>query len=74
MLAIHLLNHEASPEAAEECREAHLHEHLRWENDFAHQVVRGAERTGLLTRAGDDRLALTERGRMAAREAVGIGA
>jgi manganese/zinc/iron transport system permease protein len=73
MLAIHLLNHEGSPDAAEECREAHLHEHLRWQNDFAHRVVRGAEKTGLLTRAGDDRLALTERGRTAAREAVGMG-
>ena len=74
MLAIHLLNHEASPDAAIESREAHLHEHLRWQPDFARQVVRGAERTGLLTRAAGDRLALTERGRTAAREAVGIGA
>ncbi|MBW3570781.1 MAG: metal ABC transporter permease, partial [Gemmatimonadetes bacterium] len=72
MLAIHLLNHEASPEAEVESREAHLHEHLRWEPDFARQVVRGAERTGLLTRAAGERLALTERGRAAAREAVGV--
>ncbi|HYR08567.1 MAG TPA: metal ABC transporter permease [Longimicrobium sp.] len=74
MLAIHLLNHEESPDAAIESREAHLHEHLRWQPDFARQVVRGAERTGLLTRAGEDALVLTERGRTAAREAVGLGA
>jgi len=74
MLAIHLLNHEASPDAAIESREAHLHEHLRWQPEFARQVVRGAERTGLLTRAADDQLALTDRGRTAARQAVGMGA
>ncbi|HEX2077690.1 MAG TPA: metal ABC transporter permease [Longimicrobium sp.] len=74
MLAIHLLNHEASPEAAEESREAHLHEHLRWEPEFARRVVRGAERTGYVTRVAGERLALTERGRVAAREAVGMGA
>ena len=74
MLAIHLLNHEGSPEAAVESREAHLHEHLRWQPDFARQVVRGAERGGLLVRASSGRLALTERGRTAAREAVGEAA
>jgi manganese/zinc/iron transport system permease protein len=69
MLAIHLLNHEGSPEAAEENRVEHLTEHLRWEPDFARRVVRGAERRGLVSPAAG-RLALTERGRAAAREAV----
>jgi manganese/zinc/iron transport system permease protein len=73
MLAIHLLNHEDSPEAAEECREAHLHAHLRWEPDFARRVVRRAENDGWIARADEDRLALTPTGRTGAREAVGMG-
>jgi manganese/zinc/iron transport system permease protein len=72
MLAIHLMNHEASPDAQQENREAHLHEHLRWDPEFARRVVRGAERTGIVRREGGDELALTERGRTAAREAVGM--
>lgn len=72
MLAIHLLNHENSAEAAEESREAHLREHLRWTSDFARGVVRRAESRGLLHLSGE-RLALTERGRREAREAVGVG-
>ena len=73
MLAIHLLNHEGDPDAAEESREAHLGEHLRWPAAFAQGVVRRAEARGLLLRSGE-RLALTERGRRVAREAVGPGA
>jgi manganese/zinc/iron transport system permease protein len=73
MLAIHLLNHEGSPEAASECREGHLHEHLRWEPDFARRVVRRAEGSGWIARGDADRLALTPAGRTGAREAVGIG-
>jgi manganese/zinc/iron transport system permease protein len=69
MLAIHLLNHEGSPQAAEESRERHLHEHLRWQPDFARGVVRRAEGAGLVTRAGEH-LALTEQGRAAAREVM----
>ena len=71
MLAIHLMNHENSPDAAEENRESHLHAHLRWEREFARRVIRRAEGTGWLSRADDDALQLTERGRAAAREAVG---
>jgi manganese/zinc/iron transport system permease protein len=69
MLTIHLLNHEGSPEAAEESRVEHLTHHLRWEPEFADRVVRGAERGGLVTPAGG-RLVLTDRGRAVAREAV----
>jgi manganese/zinc/iron transport system permease protein len=70
MLTIHLLNHEESPEAAEENRVAHLHAHLRWEADFARGVVRRAEAAGLLARLDDDRLGLTVQGRTAARAVV----
>jgi manganese/zinc/iron transport system permease protein len=69
MLTIHLLNHEGSPEAAEESRVEHLTQHLRWEPDFAQRVVRTAERRGLVA-PFDGRLALTDRGRSLAREAV----
>ena len=69
MLAIHLLNHEGRPEAAEESRVDGLHEHLRWEPEFAHQVVARALARGLVTRT-DGRIALTERGRAVARDAA----
>ena len=69
MLAIHLLNHEGRPEAARESRVEHLDEHLRWEPSFAAQVVRGAERRGLVVR-DDGMLRLTEPGRQLAREAI----
>jgi manganese/zinc/iron transport system permease protein len=69
MLTIHLLNHEGSPEAAEESRVEHLTQHLRWEPEFAGRVVRGAERRGLVAR-DDGQLALTDRGRARARAAV----
>jgi manganese/zinc/iron transport system permease protein len=69
MLAIHLLNHEGSPRAAEESREEHLHQHLRWQPAFARDVVRRAEGAGLVTRAGEH-LALTDQGRVVAREVM----
>ena len=69
MLAIHLFNHEGPPEAAEESRVEHLSQHLRWEPDFAQRVVRTAERRGLVS-PFDGQLALTDRGRSLAREAV----
>jgi manganese/zinc/iron transport system permease protein len=74
MLAIHLVNHEGTPEADEESRESHLREHLRWSPDFAGRVVLRAERAGLVERqSGGDRLAVTERGRRLAREMAGAG-
>jgi manganese/zinc/iron transport system permease protein len=72
MLAIHLLNHEGSPDEEEECRESHLHEHLRWEPEFARRVIRRAEGSGWIVHAGADQLALTAAGRTGAREAVGM--
>ena len=62
MLAIHLLHHENRPEAEDESRADSLHEHLRWDPRFADQVVRFAEREGLVTRSGPH-LKLTESGR-----------
>jgi manganese/zinc/iron transport system permease protein len=69
MLAIHLANHEGGPDQAVESRVEHLGEHLRWEPDFAGRVVRGAERRGLVVASGGS-LALTDRGRALAQEAL----
>jgi manganese/zinc/iron transport system permease protein len=69
MLAIHLLNHEGLPEAVEEGRFVHLQEHMRWDASFAAQVVRRAEHHAVILRQ-NGYLALTERGRKLAREAV----
>jgi manganese/zinc/iron transport system permease protein len=71
MLTIHLLHHEGTAEAATESRVAHLHEHLRWAPEFAGRVVRAAERAEFVER-DDGRLALTERGREAARGALAM--
>jgi manganese/zinc/iron transport system permease protein len=68
MLALHLLNHEGTAEAAEECSPAHMGSHLRWRPAFADAVLRRAEQGGLVRRNGD-LLALTERGRQLAQEA-----
>jgi manganese/zinc/iron transport system permease protein len=69
MLAIHLFNHEGLPEAANESRVEHLDEHLRWQPEFAEQVVRLAEGRGLVLRH-DGALALTDRGRQIAQQAI----
>lgn len=68
-LTIHLFNHEGKPEAAEESQVVHLHEHLRWQPDFAAQVVRRAEHHHLVNRL-NAHLELTEDGRERAREAI----
>ena len=69
MLAIHLLHHEGTPEAAAESRVAHLRDSLRWDDDFADRIVRNAARHGLVSR-DDGRLALTDRGREEAAAAL----
>ena len=69
MLAIHLLQHEGSPQAAEESRAEHLQEHLRWAPGFAGRVVRHAGRKGLVVEQGGA-LALTARGRRSALQAL----
>ncbi len=68
-LAIHLLHHENTPQMATECRVDHLHYHLRWEPNFAVDVVERAQQHGLINRREGD-LFLTEKGRVAARQAM----
>ena len=69
MLAIHLFSHEGLPEAEREAHVHHLSSHLHWEPEFAHQVVRNAERRGFIrNQAG--RLNLTAQGRELARLAL----
>lgn len=69
MLTIHLLQHEGTPEADEESREAHLRHHLRWPAPFANRVLRHAEARRLIRRRGG-RLLLTDDGRSVARQAL----
>jgi manganese/zinc/iron transport system permease protein len=69
MLAIHLLNHEGLPNAEQENRIDHLHEHLNWDSDFADKVVHWAERHNTIVRQ-NSHLYLTELGRKRAREAI----
>jgi manganese/zinc/iron transport system permease protein len=70
MLAIHLLNHESSEAAADECNEGHLSDHLRWAPAFAWRVVRTAERDDLVRREAGGMLRLTRTGRSAAEQAL----
>ena len=69
MLTIHLLNHEGTDEADAENRVDHLWEHLRWQPEFAEQVVRYAEAKGMVRRQ-QGRLHLTADGRILAQEAM----
>ena len=69
MLAIHLLNHEGRPDAAVENRVEHLRDHLRWDDDFAAEIVRRARRDGFVA-GRDGLLELTPRGRELAAAAL----
>ena len=69
MLVIHLLNHEGSPVEERENQVDHLHEHIRWQPEFADQVVRRAQRRGLVS-LQDVHLSLTELGRQQAQQAI----
>jgi manganese/zinc/iron transport system permease protein len=69
MLAIHLLQHEDTPEADRETREAHLQEHLSWTPTFAERVVRRSTQRGTIERR-NGHLALTDRGRRVAKQAL----
>jgi manganese/zinc/iron transport system permease protein len=71
MLAVHLLNHEGLPEADQESRIEHLHEHMRWEPKFAEDVVRRAVDQAWVE-IHDRHLALTELGRERARQVLSI--
>ncbi|WP_129673948.1 metal ABC transporter permease [Candidatus Chloroploca sp. Khr17] len=68
MLTLHLLNHEGTAEADDECSRNHLSHHLRWQPRFAATVIRLAEQGGLIQCDGM-RLMLTEQGRRLAQEA-----
>ena len=69
MLAIHLLHHEGQPEAQEECRVEHLLRDIHWQPAFAANVVRYAERKGMIQRERD-LLRLTLDGRQLAVDAM----
>ncbi|HSO26966.1 MAG TPA: metal ABC transporter permease [Anaerolineales bacterium] len=69
MLAIHLYNHEGKPEALEENRVEHLSGHMRWEPDFAGQVLHRAVNNQLVLRV-NNHLELTESGRLRAQQAL----
>lgn len=68
-LTIHLMNHEASHNAEDECRIEHLTEHLHWNHAFADQVVKVAQHNGMITRR-EAFLRLTNAGRVLAQEAL----
>lgn len=68
-LTIHIMNHEKTAVADDECRVEHLTEHLHWEHGFADSVVKMAQHNGVITRRGAF-LQLTEAGRVMAEEAL----
>ncbi|HEY1187997.1 MAG TPA: metal ABC transporter permease [Gemmata sp.] len=70
MLAVHLAQHEGTPEEPEESRATSLHTHLHWTPQQTGAVVARAERNGFVVRAGEA-LKLTEAGRAKAREVLG---
>lgn len=72
MLAVHLLNHEDSPQASTENCVEHLGEHLSWSPHRVSEVVEGAERRRLIVRDEAGGLMLTDRGRETAREVFGV--
>ena len=69
MLTVHLLHHQGMPEAEQECHIKTVHEHLRWEEDFAGRVAKLAEKEGLVYR-DRDLLLLTEKGLLIAQKAM----
>jgi manganese/zinc/iron transport system permease protein len=69
MLAIHLFNHENTPEYPQESRFEHLGEHLRWTEAFSAQVVKRALDANLIQQQ-NGALALTAGGRERARTAL----
>jgi manganese/zinc/iron transport system permease protein len=69
LLLVHLLHHEASPEAAEENRQRALHRHLQWSVPFTRQVIRDAAGRDLVV-PGSELLELTARGRALAESSL----
>jgi manganese/zinc/iron transport system permease protein len=69
MLAVHLRQHEDTPEAARECRVDHLQEHLGWDAAYAERVVAYATARDTVRRE-NGRLRLTDEGRTVAQRAA----
>jgi manganese/zinc/iron transport system permease protein len=69
MLLVHLLHHEHTPAARQECHPATLHRHLRWTEGHTRHVVRHAESKGLVDTVGE-LVALTGAGRDLGQDAV----
>jgi len=69
MLLVHLLHHELTPEAAEECREDGLYRHLGWRESWTRKVVGKAEHRNLIERRAELVLP-TDQGRRVADAAV----
>ena len=61
MLTMHIAHHTATHEAEQENQVTRLDEHLKWSPQFANEIVRIAERDGLI-REHDGLLTLTESG------------
>ncbi|MBA2352621.1 MAG: metal ABC transporter permease [Burkholderiales bacterium] len=73
VLAVHLHNHEKTAAAAIENCVEHLGVGLRWRPDFAREVVKRAEKRGLVQREGEESLQLTKAGRGLAHETMTAG-
>lgn len=71
MLVVHLLHHQGTDAAAEECKVPGLHRHLQWSEARTRQVVGEAEQRNLVTRAGDLVMATTDGRRLAEAAIVG---
>jgi manganese/zinc/iron transport system permease protein len=69
MLAIHLLQHEGTPDEAVECRLATLHSHMNWPGPQTLIVVARVTERGWAT-LRDERLVLTPEGRRVASSAL----
>ncbi len=69
MLVVHLLHHQDTEAAEEECGLSGLHQHLKWSVGRTQQVVREAEQKSLVERSGE-LLRATDAGRRLAEAAV----
>lgn len=69
LLAVHLLHHLGQPEEIRECRLSTVHEHMKWEADFARKVARMAQQQDLVKESAG-MLTLTESGKKLAEKAM----
>ena len=69
MLVVHLLHHQDTEAAEEECGLSGLHRHLKWSVGRTQQVVREAEQKSLVERSGE-LLRATDAGRRLAEAAI----